>query len=300
VACDLHPDYPTTRFAHELSREAGLELVQVQHHHAHIASCLAENGRSGPVIGVSMDGSGCGDDGAVWGGEFLVADLKGFERKYHLEYVPMPGGEQAILQPVRMALSHLASAIGPDAAVERLSGALGEGACRALLAIMANREFSPFTSSCGRLFDAVAAIIGIRQKVTYDAQAACELEAICDETEHGAYEFDYNGESIMIGPIVGGVCSDLDRRVPKPAIAARFHNTVAGVIVETCRRLRSETGVGVVALSGGVMQNRFLLSRTVPVLEREGFEVLLHSLVPPNDGGISLGQAACAIARAAR
>ena len=297
VACDMHPDYPTTAFALELTRERGIELIQVQHHHAHIASCLAENGRPGPVIGVSMDGTGYGEDGAVWGGEFLVADLRDYERRYHLEYVPMPGGEQAILHPDRMALSHLARAVGPEAAAGRAAPWLGERNCAALLGIMGREEFSPPTSSCGRLFDAVAVLLGVRGSVTYEGQAACELEAICDEGEHEAYDFGYDADSILVGGLVRDVCRDLDRGTPHSVIAARFHKTVAAVIIETCRRLRRETGIADVAMSGGVMQNRRLLALTVPVLEREDFTVLLQSLVPPNDGGICLGQVACALAR---
>ena len=297
VACDMHPDYPTTAFAFHLARERGLKLFQVQHHHAHIASCLAENNRHGPVIGVSMDGTGYGEDGAVWGGEFLIADRKDYERRYHLEYVPMPGGEQAIIQPDRMALAHLARAVGPDDALEMMAPSLGEETCRALLDIMDRAEFSPPTSSCGRLFDAVAAMLGVRHRITYEGQAACELEAICDEGEEHAYDLDYRDESILVGPIVRGVCDDLRRGLPVGTIAARFHNTIAAIVVETCRRLRQETGINEVAMSGGVMQNRRLLSLTAPALKREGFGVLLQTLVPPNDGGICLGQMTCAIAR---
>jgi len=297
VACDMHPDYPTTAFARELARRRGLPLVEVQHHHAHVAACLAENGRRGPVIGVSMDGTGYGEDGAVWGGEFLVADRRGYERRYHLEYVPMPGGEQAIVQPDRMALAHLAHALGAEAALERMAPVMGEEACRALLGVAGSREFSPLTSSCGRLFDAVAALLGVRRRVTYEGQAACELEAICDEAERGAYEFSYSGQGILLAAVLRGICEDLERGAPAALIAARFHNTVSAMIVQTCRRLRQETGIGEVAMSGGVMQNRFLLSRAAPALEREGFCVLLHARVPPGDGGICLGQVACAIAR---
>jgi hydrogenase maturation protein HypF len=284
VACDMHPDYPTSAFAGKLARERGLELIQVQHHHAHVASCLAEHHRSGPMIGVSMDGTGYGEDGAVWGGEFLVADLKHYERRYHFQYVPMPGGEQAILQPDRMALAHLAQAMGRDAALERMAPSLGETSATALLDVM------------GR---AVAALLGVRHRVTYEGQAACELEAISAGGVPGTYGFDYDEGGILLGAIVRCVCSDLDGGVPAPTIAARFHNTVAAIIVETCRRLRAETSIREVAMSGGVMQNRLLLSLAVPALEKEGFDVLLQTAVPPNDGGICLGQAACAIARMA-
>ncbi len=297
VVCDMHPDYPTTAFARELSDRRGLELLQVQHHHAHIASCLAENGSEGPVIGVSMDGSGYGEDGAVWGGEFLVADLQGYTRRCHLEYVPMAGGEQAVLHTERMALAHLAHALGPDRALSRMEPLMGKECCRLALQVMEKPRFSPLTSSCGRLFDAVSALLGIRKRITYRGQAACELEACCDAEEKGAYDFDYDGESILLEGTFRGICEDLDASRPRQVIAARFHNTVARIILETCVRMRDETGIGEVALSGGVMQNRHLLGLAVPALRARGFEVLLQTAVPPNDGGICLGQAACALAR---
>jgi len=304
VACDLHPDYPTTAFARALAEERGLTLVQVQHHHAHVAALLAEHGRAGPIIGVSMDGTGYGEDGTVWGGEFMVADLAAYERRCHLEYVPLPGGEQAIIEPARMALSHVARALGPDEALARVGPVLGQDVAQRLLRVMDNARFSPLTSSCGRLFDAVASLVGVRHRTSYEGQAACELEAICAEREDGTYDYEYEHENeqdagaICVKPIVRGVCADLDAGVAAARIASRFHNTVARMIVETCRRLRQETGLGVVGLSGGVMHNQYLLGRLVPTLEAEGFEVLTHRLVPPGDGGMCLGQAACALARA--
>jgi hydrogenase maturation protein HypF len=244
-----------------------------------------------------MDGTGYGEDDAVWGGEFLVAGLRDYERRYHLQYVPMPGGEQAVLEPDRMALAHLARTLGREEALRRMAPSLGEQATSTLLAVMDVPEFSPPTSSCGRLFDAVSALLGVRHRVTYEGQAACELEAISDESETGAYEFGYDGDSILVGPLLGGICADLDGGLSAARIAARFHNTVAAIIVETCRRIRAQCGLSDVAMSGGVMQNRLLLARAVPALQREGFRVLLQTKVPPNDGGICLGQAACALAR---
>jgi len=297
VACDLHPDYPTTAFARELSEQRGLPLVQVQQHHAHVVSCLAENGRAGPVIGVSWDGSGYGEDAAVWGGEFLVCGRRDFERRYHLDYVPMPGGEQAVRQPWRMGLSHLAHALGAEEALARMRRHAGERELHLALRTMALREFSPPTSSAGRLFDAVAAVLGVRTLASYEGQAACELEACADAGSTGCYGFGYDGPRITLAELFGGLCRDLDRGEGPGAISARFHATVARLIVETCRRLRGETGIAVAALSGGVMQNRTLLGLAVPALEADGFEVLLHARVPPNDGGLCLGQAACALAR---
>jgi hydrogenase maturation protein HypF len=297
VACDLHPDYPTTRFARALAEERDLTFVQVQHHHAHLVSCLAENRSAGPAIGVSMDGTGYGEDGCVWGGEFMVFDGAGYERKYNLSYVPMPGGEKAVLEPTRMALSHLAAASGAHKVLERAESLMDRSRARALLNIRDDRSFSPLTSSCGRLFDAVAAILGVRTEITYEGQAACELEAICDAGEEDSYEFEIGSDDIPVTPVIRSVCRDMDAGTPPPTIAARFHNTISGIIVQTCRRIREETGIDRVALSGGVMQNRTLLRRTVPALEDHGFDVLLQTRVPPNDGGICLGQAAVALAR---
>ena len=297
VVCDMHPDYPTTAFAEKLSRERDLKLLKVQHHHAHIASCLAENAHEGHAIGVSMDGTGYGEDGAIWGGEFLVASLDDYSRKYHLDYVPMPGGEQAVIHTDRMAAAHLAHALGRDEALERMSEIMGEDQCRTALDVMDKRSFSPLTSSCGRLFDAVSALLGVRHRITYRGQAACELEMICNDGEDASYDFGYEDDSITLKGLFAGVCADIDAGLPAGRIAARFHNTVADMMVETCDRLRRETGLDTVALSGGVMQNRRLLSLAVPALRERGFEVLLQSKVPANDGGICLGQAAVALAQ---
>jgi hydrogenase maturation protein HypF len=299
VACDMHPDYPTTHFARELAQRRGLPLVEVQQHHAHVASCLAENGRDGPVIGVAWDGSGYGEDGAVWGGEFLLADRRGYERLCHLEYVPMPGGEQAVHNPCRMAAAHLAHALGTEATRRRLAEVMPAGELELALQVMEKPEFSPPTSSAGRLFDAVSAALGIRARASYEGQAACELEAACAGDAEGAYDFDCNGDAILLAGIWQGICADADAGLDAPLIAGRFHRTMARLIVATCKRLRKEGGPRVVALSGGVMQNRTLLRLAVPELRAEGFEVLLHGRVPPNDGGLALGQAACALARLA-
>ncbi len=297
VVCDLHPDYPTTDFARRYSREQDLPLMQVQHHHAHIVSCLAENGRDGPVIGVSWDGTGYGEDGAVWGGEFLIAERHRFERRHHLAYVPMPGGEQAVRHPTRMALAHLARALGPEEARGRMGPPMGEEMCAAALRLMERAGFSPPTSSAGRLFDALAALLGIRTEATYEGQPACELEAACEAEPDRSYPFGYEGDDILLTETWQAICRDVDEGEPNSRIAARFHRTMADVMLETCRRLRSETGMETVALSGGVMQNRTLLGMAVPALREDGFEVLLQRLVPPNDGGICLGQAAWACAR---
>ncbi len=297
VVCDLHPDYPTTEFARSIAARRGLPLLQVQHHYAHIAGCLAEHALGGPVIGVSWDGTGYGEDGAVWGGEFLIADRLGYRRACHLRYVPMPGGEAAIRRPLRMALAHLAAAVGAEEAARRLAPRMGSAECEGALQVMDRPRFSPLTSSAGRLFDAVSAFLGICEAETYEGQPAIEMEAAADPGPADAYEFSYDGCDIVVSDTWRGICADAGAGVPAGRIAARFHATMAAVIVETCRRLRDESGLETVALSGGVMQNRTLLAQATAGLEGAGFRVLTQELVPPNDAGMSFGQAAWALAR---
>ncbi|MGH3683958.1 MAG: carbamoyltransferase HypF [Pseudonocardiaceae bacterium] len=290
VAHDLHPEYLSTKYALEL---ADVETIGVQHHHAHIASCLADNGAVGPVLGVAFDGLGYGSDGTLWGGEFLLADLTGFQRLAHLVPVPMPGGAAAIRQPWRMAAAYL----GPDAPEELVQRNAEHW--DVVLAMVARQVNAPLTSSAGRLFDAVAAILGVRDLINYEGQAAVELEQRADLTEQGSYP-----AAVTEGPalhlhgvdLVRAVVADLRAGVPREVIATRFHHGVADAIVRVCLMLRETTGVGVAALSGGVFQNVLLLERTVAGLEHTGFRVLTHSRVPPNDGGISLGQVVIAAA----
>ncbi len=288
VAYDLHPEYLSTKYA--LDR-ADVELVGVQHHHAHIASCLADNGDAGPVLGVAFDGLGYGSDGTLWGGEFLLADLTGFQRLAHLVPVPMPGGATAIRQPWRMAAAYLGSE-APEELVRRNAEQWD-----AVLAMAARGVNAPLTSSAGRLFDAVAAILGVRDSINYEGQAAVELEQQADLTERGSYPAAVTeGSALHLhgADLVHAVVADLRAGVPREVIATRFHHGVADAIVRVCLMLQEATGVGVAALSGGVFQNVLLLERTVAGLEQAGFRVLTHSRVPPNDGGISLGQVAIA------
>lgn len=298
LAHDLHPDYASTRFARERARRVGLPLVAVQHHHAHIASCLAEHGLNERVIGVAFDGTGYGPDGAVWGGEFLVADCRAFERAAHFRYLPMPGGEAAIREPWRMALAHL-----------RDTGEVFDNLCKGIPAadvavlqrMMSNQINSALTSSCGRLFDAVAAMLGIRRTVSYEGQAAIELEWLAARAPaDGEYPFAVNRETqpmvVDTRPIIAAVMRDVRTGVEASRIARRFHSTVAAIIVEVCRELRERTGLRRVALSGGVFMNVILLEEASGRLSADGFNVLRHSLVPPNDGGLSLGQLTVAAA----
>ncbi|HEY4017747.1 MAG TPA: carbamoyltransferase HypF, partial [Pseudonocardiaceae bacterium] len=287
VAHDLHPEYLSTKYALELD---GVDLVAVQHHHAHIASCLADNGEGGPVIGVAFDGTGYGPDGTIWGGEFLLADLAGFTRAGHLDPVPMPGGTAAIRSPWRMAAAHLAAAY-PDG-IPNLSILDRNAADWDAVLRMAKREVnSPRTSSAGRLFDAVAALLGIHDTINYEGQAAIELEQHADPSECGTYPTTMHN-TLPCAELIRAVVDDLGRGEPVPAIAARFHNAVADAVANTCVLIREQSGVGAVALSGGVWQNLLLTTRTLHSLRARGFRVLTHSSVPCNDGGISLGQAA--------
>ena len=302
VAYDLHPDYLSTKYA--LDREDGVELVGVQHHHAHIASCLADNGADGPVIGVAFDGTGYGTDGTIWGGEFLVADLAAFARCGHLATVPMPGGAAAIRQPWRMAAAYL-----NELGLAGQGGVAERNAARwDAVVTMARRGINaPRTSSAGRLFDAAAALLGVRDEISYEGQAAIELEQLADPGEAGAYH-----AAIAPGPVPGepfhaagadlirAAVADLAARVPREVIAARFHHGLAALVEDGCVLLRERHGLSTVALSGGVFQNHLLLGSVVARLEARGFTVLTHSRVPCNDGGISLGQAVVAAAREPR
>ncbi len=294
VAHDLHPEYLSTKYAADLD---GVELLPVQHHHAHVASCLADNNEEGPVIGVAFDGLGYGLDGTMWGGEFLVANLASFERAGHFQTVPMPGGAAAIREPWRMAAAYLDAAYGDDVPPDLDVAARNRDRWDHVVGAARARLNSPPTSSAGRLFDAVASILGVRDRINYEGQAAVELEQRADPTERGTYDAPLDAEhpfGVDGLELVRSAVEDLRRGVDRRAIAARFHGGMAKAILEGCRRIRERTGLSAAALSGGVFQNVLLLARTVDLLHQDGFRVLVHSRVPPNDGGISLGQAAAA------
>jgi hydrogenase maturation protein HypF len=292
VAHDLHPEYLSTKYALELD---DVDLEPVQHHHAHIVSCLADNGEDGPVIGVAFDGTGYGTDGTIWGGEFLAAGLATFERGGHLAPVPMPGGAAAIRQPWRMAAAYV-----EDPEVARRH----PDQWPAVVAMAAKGINSPLTSSAGRLFDAAAAILGVRDAINYEGQAAVELEQLAEtltpaEAEAYPATLETGGGPFTIrgSDLLHAVIEDRTGGVPAPVIAARFHHGVAALIEAGCVLMRERYDLGTVALSGGVFQNLLLLNATVARLEARGFRVLLHSRVPCNDGGISLGQALVAASR---
>ncbi|HEY7274340.1 MAG TPA: carbamoyltransferase HypF [Trebonia sp.] len=297
VAYDLHPEYLSTKYALGLD---GVDLAGVQHHHAHIASCLADNGAEGPVIGVAFDGTGYGTDGTIWGGEFLIASLADFRRAGHLAQVPMPGGAAAVRQPWRMAAAYLDELAGLDAASLPVAQR-NAGRWDTIVAMARRKVNAPLTSSAGRLFDAAAAILGVRDEITYEGQAAIELEQLADPAETGAYpaRIAATGAAFRASgaDLIAAAVQDLGAGVPREVTAARFHNGLAALIIDGCELLRERHDLRTVALSGGVFQNLLLLGRTVADLEARGFTVLTHSRVPCNDGGISLGQAVVAAAR---
>jgi hydrogenase maturation protein HypF len=304
---DLHPDYASTRYARARADAESLELLAVQHHHAHLASCLADNGLNEPAIGVTFDGTGYGTDGAIWGGEFLVGDYGGFRRAAHLRYVGMPGGEQAIREPWRMALAHLFDA-GCRADVVRPG--LPPASVRAVEQMLARKFNSPLCSSVGRLFDAVAAMIGLRQRVSYEGQAAIELEWLAAGAQPGgAYPYEisqpqvqsrprgaYDDGPLVVDtrPLVRAVVDDCRRGASAAAIARALHETLIAIVVDVCQRLRAAGGWDLVALTGGVFGNALLAGGVSRALAERGFRVCTHRQVPPGDGGLSLGQLAIA------
>ena len=297
IAYDLHPDYLSTRYALE---QEGVESIGVQHHFAHLVGCLAEHGLNEKVIGLMLDGSGYGLDGRIWGGEVLVGDCGSFERCGHFAYLPLPGGGRAIKEPWRMAVSYLYQAYGeklwdlPLPLLERI----GRSQLEILVQMIQKGINSPLTSSCGRLFDGVAALIGLRDTVAFEGQAAMELEMIQSRGSEAPYDFEVlkSQEALQIlpQPIIRGVVEDIGRGASKKQISRRFHRTLVEVLTRVCRILRDAQGLEKVALGGGVFQNRTLLTEMEARLRAEGFQVFSKSLVPSNDGGISLGQAVAA------
>ena len=292
AAYDLHPGYMSTRMA----MASGIEhKIGVQHHHAHIASCMAENHLQGKVLGVAMDGTGFGTDGTIWGGEFLLADFAGFTRRAHLRNVLLPGGDAAVRQPWRMALSYLRDTFGQQLPSGLSSLQEIDDKQIALVNSMLTRRIQTVeTSSCGRLFDAVAALLGLASEVTFEGQAAIALEAAADRGIDRHYDFEIQENEPMIldfRPVIAAIVQDLTRGRRAGEISACFHNTLSAAIGEVCGRIGAADGVDRICLSGGSFQNLYLLGRTVVELRRRGFGVFLHAQVPANDGGLSLGQA---------
>jgi hydrogenase maturation protein HypF len=303
IAHDLHPEYASTGYAQRRAME-GIELFPVQHHHAHMASCMAEHGLDEMVIGVTFDGTGFGTDATIWGGEFLVGDYTQFVRAGHLRCVRLPGGDKAIREPWRIALSHLLDAGLNEPSVSGVSASQ-----QRTIKQMIDRGFnSPVTSSAGRLFDAVAAIAGVRSHVSFEGQAAIQLEWLAtDVADKGIYPFELQPESasgcqkmdlspfsIDTRPLIRAIAEDSQKSTPIEVIARRFHSTIVEMIVAACDRIRSQTGLKAVVLSGGVFLNALLLREVCAQLAAAGFRAYRHRLVPPGDGGLSLGQLAIA------
>lgn len=296
VAHDLHPDYLSTGYAESLA----LPRFAVQHHHAHLASCMADNALEGEVLGVILDGTGYGLDGHIWGGEFLVGGYGGFKRCGHFGYLRMPGGDAAVREPCRMAISALHGLYG-DRLFERPLSVLAAVSTQdrpVFLKMLERGINSPFTSSCGRLFDAVAALLGVRSSISYEGQAAMELEALAERgTPSAPYPYrvrDGDCRILDFGEMFAAICADLARDRSRADIARAFHRTLARAVLELCLLIRADTGTGRVVLSGGVFQNRLLTEEVATGLSVAGFETYCHRLVPPNDGGLALGQAVIA------
>jgi len=287
VACDLHPDYLSTKYA----RELGLPTLAVQHHHAHIASVMAEHGVTEPVIGVSFDGTGLGDDGRIWGSEFLICDQSGYERVAHLEYMPMPGGDMATHEPWRMAVSYLYSIYGRELLemdlpfLKKLNLLKVE---QVLQAIEKNIN-CPLTSGAGRIFDAAAALLDLCTFSSFHAEAPMRLENIVHPVTHQSYPYG-EGTEISMAPTFLAMVEEVMGGVDVGLISAKFHNTIGKIIIDGVKKLSRDSGIWTVALSGGTFQNRYLSSLVESGLQDAQFRVLLPGQLPSNDGGIALGQ----------
>jgi hydrogenase maturation protein HypF len=290
IVCDLHPDYLSTRYAEEIKRELHIPIIRVQHHHAHIASVLAEHQLDEKVIGISMDGTGYGPDGNIWGGEFFVADLNEYSRYTHFDYMPMPGGDKAVDEPWRMAFSLLYKYL--DKNIDYLKLALFTSVNQQQISLMKEmidkKINTPLTSGAGRIFDAVSAILGLCTISSFDSEAPVRLESSIDPLTEGYYPFDI-GNSVVFAKTLKGILDDLPKH-DISVISTKFHNTIAQVILTVSETIRRDTSIRKVALSGGVFQNKYLLERLTRLLTDRHFEVFTNHLVPANDGGISLGQ----------
>jgi hydrogenase maturation protein HypF len=301
IVCDKHPNYLSSNWARENAGKMGAKLFEVQHHHAHIASVMAENGlQNEKVIGFAFDGTGFGDDGNIWGGEVLIADYAGFERTAQLDYFPLAGGDASIKRPYRVAMSLLKEA-GIDWSEKLGCVSFCAETERKILAKQLEKQLNVIpTSSFGRLFDAVASLANVRHLVTYEAQAAIEFEALLDDSVSESYKFDLiENKKILIDwkNVINAVVNDVMEQTPIPIISAKFHNSVANLILDLSFKMREKFELNQIALSGGCFQNVALLQKVIKLLHENDFEVFMHSKVPPNDGGLALGQAIIASQR---
>jgi hydrogenase maturation protein HypF len=290
VACDLHPDYLSTGYAEKFSSELKVPLLRIQHHHAHIASCMAENGLEEEVIGISLDGTGYGTDGNIWGGEFMIADLNNLKRYSHFDYIPLPGGDKAVDEPWRIAFSYIYKYMGDKFDYESLPLFRSVGHKKlSIVKDMIDRKVNvPLSSGAGRLFDAVSAIIGLCPVATFDSEGPMRLESAINEKTDDYYPFQ-TGPVINFSAMLEAIITDTIRNNIS-AISARFHNTIARVILNLSGDIRKETSINKVILSGGVFQNKYLVEKSISLLKANKFKVFTNSIVPANDGGIALGQ----------
>ena len=298
LAADMHPDYLASRYARQRAVDENLPLVTVQHHHAHIVSCMADNNLkpTEPVIGLAFDGTGYGTDGAIWGGEVLLATWDKFERPWHFEYLSLPGGDAAVRKPARMALSLVLQAgIDPDSFPFAFHHSLDAEEQTAVANQVRTGFNTPKTSSLGRLFDGVAALIGLHQQISYEAQNAIALETIASPDEKAAYDFPLQDGLILVSPLIAAIVADLRNKIAPGIISARFHNGLAACAVNVSRKIRADKGIRKVALSGGVWQNKTLIKQTITALQSAEFEVFWSRKLPVNDGGVALGQALVAL-----
>ena len=289
IVHDMHPQYFSTQWA---SEQSDIKTISVQHHHAHLAACMAENQLIDPVIGIIMDGTGYGTDGTIWGGEILIGDYNNFDRFAHFESMPLPGGDAAIKSPWRTAISYLYKTF--DSSIPNLPF-INNHDIDPIIEMVDKNINSPMTSSCGRLFDAIAAMAGGRQTIRYEAQAAIELMQVFETTNVRPFSYIIeqrdNHREILLKPIIRSVVKSIQNNESFSKISSRFHTTLIKIFVEIAQDARKETGINDIVLSGGVFQNMVLFEHTILALEKANFRVYTHSQVPTNDGGISLGQA---------
>jgi hydrogenase maturation protein HypF len=291
IACDLHPGYYSGFYAQKLSDELNLPLKRIQHHHSHIVSVMAENGLDEDVIGISLDGTGYGTDGNTWGGEFLVAGLSDFTRFAHFDYVALPGGDKASGEPWRTAFSFIYKYFGDNFDYDSLQvfNTIGRQNLLLIKDMLDKKINSPLSSGAGRLFDAVSALLGLCSVSTFDSEAPMRLESITDKQVESVYPFSIINGSVNFSETFESLTRDLNIE-SRPVIAAKFHNTVASIILDISKQIRKKTLINKVILSGGVFQNKYLLEKSLRLLNHDRFKVLTNHLVPVNDGGISLGQ----------
>lgn len=291
---DLHPDYLSSQFASKM----GVEIMEVQHHHAHIASCMAENALDEKVIGLSFDGTGYGADGNIWGGEFLICDLQNFERYSHFEYIPMPGGDKASKQPWRSAFSYLKAYFGFEETLKQMKFPknISENDLILLNKIVDQKINCPLSSSAGRLFDAVASVLDLCYIASFHAEAPMRLESVLDKNEIASYDFDFK-DTISFEKTFEEILLDKKRGIPVSTISAKFHNMLINSIFAVVKKMRIETGINKILLSGGTFQNKYLLEKSIQILESDNFKVYTQSKIPSNDGGLALGQLAIAAKR---